>query len=62
MRKQYPKKYETRVRSGFLLFPKRIGTERRWLETAAWEEEFIPSYPFFYPERLDGWWIPVKWV
>lgn len=30
----------TRTKSGFLFFPKKIGTEIRWLEKAAWIEEY----------------------
>jgi hypothetical protein len=62
MRKQYPGKYERRIRSGFLLLPKTIGRERRWLETAIWEEEFIPLYPILYPNPLHGNWISVRWL
>jgi hypothetical protein len=62
MRKQYPGKYERRIRSGFLLFPKTIGRERRWLETAIWEEEFIPLYPNLFPDVLYGYWKLLKWI
>ena len=62
MRKQYPKKYESRIKTRFLLFPKRIGRERRWLEDASWREEFVPSYPLLYPDVLDGYWIPMEWI
>jgi hypothetical protein len=30
---------DCRRRSGFLLWPKRIGDERRWLEWATWIEQ-----------------------
>ena len=62
MKKKYPKKYEKRIRSGFLLFPKRIKRERRWLEIATWEEEFRPVYPIQYPNILEGYWKPIKWL
>jgi len=32
-----------RTRKRFLLFPKMIQGELRWLETATWEEEFVVS-------------------
>jgi hypothetical protein len=62
MRKKYPKKYESRTKTKFLLFPKRIGTELRWLETASWREEFVPEHPILYPNNLDGYWRPLKWI
>jgi hypothetical protein len=62
MRKQYPRKYESCTKTRFLLFPKRIGIERRWLEEASWKEEFIPEYPLLYPNVLDGYWRPIKWI
>ena len=29
------------IRKGFLLFPKTVNKEMRWLEKASWEEEWI---------------------
>ena len=44
MRKKLPRRGDTRVKSGFLLFPKYIGDEMRWLEFAAWEQELVQTY------------------
>ena len=42
-----------RVRTAFLLLPKRIGDETRWLETATWVEEWMgPGH----------WWVGRRWV
>lgn len=44
-----------RVRSGFLLFPKRIGKEWRWLEYTAWRERYAGACDYW-------WWEPVEWL
>jgi hypothetical protein len=44
---------DIRVRSGFLLIPKCIRSEWRWLERAEWSEEF---------NGYDGGWYAHKWV
>ena len=40
-----PKYGETRVVTVFLLFPKKIGHETRWLERAQWVEVFDSRRP-----------------
>jgi len=54
---------ERRVRSAFLLLPKRIGDETRWLEFSKWEEENLlvphPDLGWLCPEEK---WIPKKWI
>lgn len=48
-----------RIRKGFLLFPKCMGNELRWLEHAKWEQEYVE-----YAEdslRLYGWYN-IKWL
>lgn len=39
--KKNPKVGDYRTNSGFLLFPKRIGDETRWLEYAKWQEKIV---------------------
>ena len=48
--------YDTRIKKGFLIFPKRIGEDVRWLEYAVWKEKF------YYAYRLGGWWSAKKWI
>ena len=50
-----PKEGDTRVRSGFLFFPKIINGEERWLEWARWEEE----WQFW---GYDAGWVPIAWL
>ena len=55
MRGSIRKRGETRVKSGFLLFPKWINHQWRWLEYAKWEQRW--SSGLFHYE----WWN-IKWV
>ncbi len=56
MRWRVPDIGDKRVRSRFLFLPKRIKSERRWLEVAKWEEQFVLDiYEGFY-------WRPIRWV
>lgn len=41
--KTYPKEYSTRIKRGFLFFPKIIDREYRWLEYTAWEQRRVQS-------------------
>lgn len=52
-----PKVWDRRTVSGFLLFPKTIGREQRWLERATWEELYTPGNMF-----SPGLWDAVRWV
>jgi len=49
-----PKSGDLRVRAKFLLFPKRIGVETRWLEWASWVEEY-------YVDWEVAFWKPRHW-
>jgi hypothetical protein len=46
---------EKRIRSGFLLFPKTIDNETRWLETSTWEEILKRSMD---GDNFD----PIRWI
>lgn len=46
---------QLRHKKRFLLLPKEIAGEIRWLEKAEWEEVFDPNYPF-------DMWRPTKWL
>jgi hypothetical protein len=52
---------DVRTRNRFLLFPKRVNGERRWLEKAYWTEVMDCNYGNF-----DDWefrhWCPLKWI
>jgi hypothetical protein len=50
-----PKDGDTRKRSGYLVFPKRIDDELRWLEYAEWEEKYTWCW-------YEGWWYSNKWL
>lgn len=50
-----PVPFETRIVTRFLWFPKTIGCETRWLETATWEEEWIPN-------RIESGYEPIRFV
>jgi hypothetical protein len=55
-----PNAGDTRKRSAFLLFPKVINHEVRWLVRAAWEERWEFSNAFFaFP---GGRWIATMWT
>lgn len=45
---------DARTRRGFLILPKKIGNEWRWLEWAIWRER-LASNPYQYE------WIPLWW-
>lgn len=51
-----PQYGDTRVRECFLLFPKSIGGEVRWLETAIVKEKYYAGYV------INGFWLPIAWV
>ena len=42
-RKRQPRLGESRTMRKFLLFPKTINSETRWLETATWVEMYTPG-------------------
>lgn len=49
MRWKAPNKHDTRTKTRFLIFPKKLGNEWRWLEVASWVEEY--SAGFWWGER-----------
>lgn len=51
--KTKPKGGDTRIKSGFLWFPKIIQNEIRWLEYATWHETYYQSVPY---------WDADKWI
>jgi hypothetical protein len=57
-----PKKGDTRTVTAFLWWPKRVGQETRWLETATWQETWslvehrFQGLPFY--ERK---WVALVW-
>jgi hypothetical protein len=57
MRWSVKKKYigMTRIKSGFLLFPKCIEGEWRWLEFAVWRQKYISYWTY-----CD--WHNLEWV
>jgi hypothetical protein len=55
-----PKEGDLRVRKGFLIFPKCIAGETRWLEYAIWRERFCEPYSY---DAIDlSYWVGVRWV
>lgn len=53
MRWREPQNGAERTRTAFLLWPREIRGEWRWLETATWVEEWMG----------DGfWWVDRRWV
>lgn len=53
-----PKHGERRIRSKFLIFPKLIDGDCRWLERSYYIEEYEISNVMFQ----DCAWKPIKWV
>ena len=51
-----PFRGERRFVRRFLWFPKRIGNETRWLESAAWNEEYIEL------NSGEKYWRAINWV
>jgi hypothetical protein len=55
---------DTRRRFAFLLWPKRIGIETRWLEHATWREEArtesVAIHPGSYKTVVR--WAPTRWL
>ena len=52
-----PKLGDEREAEGYLLRPKRIMNETRWLEQATWREKYLPLLSEDYSV-----WVPIGWV
>ncbi len=59
MKIRHPKKGDKRTKEKFLLFPKTIGLETRWLERARWEDEFRV---YLTRTGVVGCWEGNKWL
>lgn len=57
--KPYPEDGETRIITRFLLFPKEINNEYRWLESVK-IEQFYRGYD--YVRDIGGFWVDKDWV
>jgi hypothetical protein len=58
-----PKKGDTRTVTAFLWWPKRIGTESRWLERTSWTERARSCEIVGEPATIGLWdWLPLGWV
>lgn len=55
---QWPVQDQVRVRSRFLVLPKRINREWRWFERARWEECCLVSFV----DPAVHWWEPSRWL
>lgn len=51
-----------RVRSGFLLLPRTIGGETRWLERASWVQRMCGSSMLGEPAHEPYRWRDVRWL
>lgn len=54
MKWKKPRIGDIRIRKGFLLLPKTINGETRWLKWAVWKEEYIGG-------ALSYFWREVEW-
>lgn len=52
---------DTRDRSRYLLIPKTIGSETRWLTSATWREQYCRVSGSWLCGDDDYDWVPVKW-
>ena len=59
--KPEPRIGELKIVVRFLVFPKRIGNETRWLESAAWRRRWIAS-EVRGNEVFGGRWSDLEWV
>lgn len=54
---------ETRIRKAFLIFPRTIHNEMRWLEIVSWEEEFhVSSSSIIDSGGGVGYWESLRWI
>jgi len=61
-KQKYPK-FHTRTKTKFLLLPKKIRQETRWLEKATWKEMYNWHTKFEPPLYEEGWrWEAFKWI
>ncbi len=57
MRKKHRKNWTKRTKRKFLLLPRTINHETRWLEWATWEDEYWVS-----KGSIIGWWEAKRWI
>ena len=61
--KEKPKENDTRIVNMFLLFPIRIGNERRWLEMAKIEQKYVYTYTYDNGFAHEvGNWVDIKFI
>lgn len=59
---------EIRKRKSFLLFPKIIGNELKWLMNAKWSEKYCVKTEwwingwFELRSSINIWWEPIEWI
>jgi len=51
---------DTRIRTGFLFFPKTIKGVTRWLETATWEQRVEACFGFVSMFEFE--WVDTRWL
>ena len=51
MRWKTAENFDRRIKTGFLILPKKLDNEWRWLERASWEQEYY-----------DGFWWSDHWI
>lgn len=61
--KPEPKTGDRRHVRQFIIIPKRIGDETRWLERATWAEQYIEYLraSTVGTVRVRGW-VPIEWI
>ena len=57
-----PENGDIRTKTKYLLFPKRIGDETRWLEITSWEQRYQEYVSRLTNESMGGEWINMRWV
>ena len=59
--KPQPSNGDTRIKTKFLLFPKKIKGETRWLEKTSWQEECLKYYSALWSDYVVRW-DEVNWI
>lgn len=58
MRYKDPNPHDTRIKKRFLILPKKINGETRWLEFATWEESYC--HEKYYSRTIK--WNVIRWI